>query len=284
MPTPNPDVTAATGVDWSSFVPDMIVAVFTGVFVGIAVLVVERWLSKRAAERDSAKAQSRAVEDCSRWMTARLSYNPDSLMPDDTDFERVRARLSGVPIAVDTKMTTQFRILREYVDAWDALAATAEKVDSQIRLITANQRFIRDRLHRIIDAPTQRGSSTEPQWPAIWQNFENSKAPRDPEFIEAMKAYVSDRVQVETYRQAFVAWTGSRNTSRLRLGNMFFEAPRRTRWQKWRTNRLLKRSGREATSQAELAATRVLRTSQAKSRHKIEAFFGPDETVSALLE
>jgi hypothetical protein len=257
----------------------MIVAVFTGVFVGIAVLIVERWLSTRTRERESAKAQSRVVEDCSRWMRARLLYNPDSLMPDDIDVQRVRARVSVIPIAVSTRMTMQFRILREYVDAWDALSATTEKVEARIKILTANPRYIRDALSRIIDAPPERGSKSEPLWGAVWRDFGGTKAPRDDEFVEAVKVYISDRLQVETYRQAFLAWAGSRNSSRLKLGSMFFEAQRRTRWQKWRADRMLKKSGREATAEAELAATRVLRTSDAKARHKIEALFGRDEPI-----
>ncbi|MEV4689062.1 hypothetical protein [Microbacterium sp. LWH3-1.2] len=61
--------TVAT-VDWSSFWPDMIVAIFTGLFVAAAVIFAERQISRRAALRESADAQRRVVTEADRWMRA----------------------------------------------------------------------------------------------------------------------------------------------------------------------------------------------------------------------
>jgi hypothetical protein len=254
-------------MDWSSFWPDMIVAVFTGVFVGLTVLVVERRLSTRAAERESARAQAQAVSRATRWMRASVTYVPRSLVPDDTDMQRVRATIEDAAIPDSEAVSPQFDVLREYVSAWDAMVVSARKVEARINAKAINPKHMFDSLNRVISLYGSMSVAPDPPstpiWHALWADF-NGRVASDRELDDLMGVYVRDRVRMETFRRAYIAWVDAQGGAFIGLNPDAFVSRRAAR-----RNRLARRKVAEA------ALVEVTASAERNERRCLAALFGP---------
>lgn len=166
---PNPSVTADIGAaippDWSGLIPDLIVALFTGVFVGLFVLLAERSIGARARKREDIRRQQAAVAASERWMHQDLRYLTLSLLPAPSNIRRVRTEVRAANADPGESEVEAFSYLVRFLAAWEGLKSSAEDLEQHLKIATIMAEFgdpktgilsIRLALHRVQRLPKWR--------------------------------------------------------------------------------------------------------------------------------
>ncbi len=136
--------TAVWPPDWSSFLPDSLVAIFTGVVVGVVVVLYERGLSDRRAAREVTKAQQRVVEAMQPRMDDPLIYDSSSLKLADTRIRQVAEQVEMVPPGPPEYVVPGYWMLLAVLPQADELERAADRLDKVLttELESDNRRVV----------------------------------------------------------------------------------------------------------------------------------------------
>ena len=110
-----------TQLQWSSFVPDTIVALLTGVAVAAGVFWAERKTAKRDEKKAAVDAQWSLLRTVRMWTTGPIHFRPDVLRPADEKLEKVLAEVRALPMGRERELAPGVHLLRRLVISREAL-------------------------------------------------------------------------------------------------------------------------------------------------------------------
>lgn len=190
-------------VNWSSFLPDMIVAVSTGLLVGAGVLVAEIWFHRWRAAREVTAAQRAAVNQAGTLVFDRFDYS-GGFHPAAGGLRRVRKLVRAVPPGTPNEVVAGYHYLDRMIHHWTHLEAHADAIDARLQ---AYQNRFPTAVHII------RASISEPaSFGATWQRPDFEGYPpgaqefldQDESLASEVDLYWRERRLLEAYREAFV--------------------------------------------------------------------------------
>ena len=206
--------------DFSSFGPDAIIGIGTGLIVAMIVLGTERRLAKRARRLEITNAEGAVVEKARSVLRHPFVWDPDyyDLMPDRTHLERlvpvVRAVPSGDPVEDFPGSHHAHRVveLLDDLDASeDAISGELSKYESNYDVLSVRD-AIGYNIRRLLHPPHDpRWSWT---WPKVGDRVRVPEERRDaieanPDLRQFINEYVRSRRMLEAHREAFLLADGS---------------------------------------------------------------------------
>lgn len=198
--TSAPTSTSLLPPDWSTFVPDTIGAVMTGLAVGAVIVLYERNLDQRRESRSITDAHLRTVETMSQSFTKPFAYDPRTLQPDGTQIDRAAELLRAVPPGAPDVMTPGFTMLRAMVDQHEILPSTAMDLEHAL------EAHLRDRPHvqtalNFVNKHTDFDYLTSMPVPSPMTRHPF----HDPDVRAALQRYLDNRSLLNAAREAFIA-------------------------------------------------------------------------------
>lgn len=103
--------------DLSQMFPDLVVALATGIFVGLIVLLVERLIDWRRERRNRFAKQSEAVDLAFDTLWKKFHYSKRTLLPDDPELAAIPALLAAVPAGKPWRTVPGYDLLVELIVA-----------------------------------------------------------------------------------------------------------------------------------------------------------------------
>lgn len=211
------DPTASTAIwppDWSSFWPDMLVALFTGVFVGIAVLLAERNIDARARRREVARRKTELVDRYRFDLMSPLVFDAETLLPDPVILKRLQRAMRGLPVEGDNRVLGM-RTIRRMLDSWDALKISTSKLDRDLpryarsmvqemppKILRPSAREMEARIRRVISEGASSPATFEvPQALRALTGIPEWEMPEDLYIL--INEYLDARVTLEASQVAF---------------------------------------------------------------------------------
>lgn len=125
----------APPIDWSSFLPDILVAVLTGLLVGLALYIFE-WSRRRAETRTQTLSGWLMVAPrLERIIWRPIPRNTASYIDLGSTIQRVRDISDGYPLELwqQTLDRDDLRALFELLSDYDALEASSEMAEGQLQ-------------------------------------------------------------------------------------------------------------------------------------------------------
>jgi hypothetical protein len=187
--------TAFLPPDFSQMFPDLIVAVVTGVVVGLVVLAAERALGRRREESAQMRVQQVAVDELFAPLRGAPAYNASSLVPMGSVFKAARRRLNAIPNLKPTVEVVGFHPLRLCCDAWETLRLQAEAVTSLTGPFT-NMEDFNQHVHAYY-------SDEKATWESDRWTFGDPSLNAE-DLSNAVRVYCLLRSAMETSRESFV--------------------------------------------------------------------------------
>ncbi|MDU0328527.1 hypothetical protein RWH43_17340 [Microbacterium sp. KSW2-21] len=179
-------------------------AIFTGVVVGVVVVLYERGLSDRRAAREVTKAQQRVVEAMQPRMDDPLIYDSSSLKLADTRIRQVTEQVEMVPPGPPEYVVPGYWMLLAVLQQADELERAADRLDKvpTTELESDNRRFVtaRGEVSRMAGGPLFTYPSTANEAPPVLP----SGFLDQPSVQLAVKGYVHQRVLLDAARTAFL--------------------------------------------------------------------------------
>ncbi|MEV4689061.1 hypothetical protein [Microbacterium sp. LWH3-1.2] len=143
-------------------------------------------------------------------------------------------------------------MLLDYVQHWEAMVASAKKVEVLIQAKTNTPRMMFDTLNRLISGPLPAG----PLWQKIWADFGGVEKIHHCDLQTFTGEYVKNRVNVEQHWWAFAEWRKEWAKATPSNIGATLEALDHGRWTRWRVRRNSERTARQALVDAERSASR----------------------------
>ncbi|WP_136032491.1 hypothetical protein [Microbacterium sp. PF5] len=122
--------------DWSSFGPDALIGIGTGLIVAGIVSVAGRNAQSRTLSELVMGQQQRAVDAGNSLLRSGFSYPPGpmpELLPDTSNMDRLRDIVRSVPRGEPTKPVIGYEWVVGVVDAFDRLEVAADTVLGHVR-------------------------------------------------------------------------------------------------------------------------------------------------------
>ncbi|MFD4957383.1 hypothetical protein [Microbacterium sp. NPDC058389] len=266
-------------IDWSSFWPDMIVALFTGLVIGAVLLIAERILDGKRRAREVSRSQRKAARDCARWVTPTLQYSGDSLMPLDLDLTRIDQRMKEVGEGEGDSFFAEYEFLRQMLHQWDLMKIVAGKIELRAAsLITLPDPWASDERQALRQYLHQSFREKPRLWAEYWAEDHARGLVDDARLIADVKEYLVQRTMFEGCRRAYLASRDAFESGYNALINERVDAAmeryKRSGRKPSRPRPVRKKAVRQVRHDATLAGQRVVRTLHAKADHRIEYMFG----------
>lgn len=204
--TLEPTSTAFWPADWSQMLPDIVVAVITGVVVGLTVLWVER---SRADSRERLEAQQRrvsVVDSVSGTIDESFihAYPIYTLLPDRKVLRVIRKRVAAVPPwPQPAEIVPAFVFLRAIVEQYEAIPLAVERIEARLDVFVPSKEDS-EQIYAYFQSFTM---SPDLPWMMepihVHPNIRNAIA-QDRELEEAVRSYGRAGRFLELAREAFV--------------------------------------------------------------------------------
>ncbi|WP_136055997.1 hypothetical protein [Microbacterium sp. K24] len=208
--------------DFSSFGPDLVIGIGTGLIVALIVLGAERRLSTRARNLEVTNAQGAAVEKGRSVLQHRIKWPPEDsydLTPDRTQLDRLVPSITAVPSGDPFEHLPGFHFAQRVVEVLDEVEGAADALDSQIDRhewngnVLAVPDAIMHNVHRLLAGPSPSPHDWSWDWSAppssttiphaIVTQIEN-----DLELRQLVLDYLRNRRLLEAHRAAFLLADG----------------------------------------------------------------------------
>lgn len=190
--------------DWSSFLPDSLVAIFTGVVVGVVVVLYERGLSDRRAAREVTKAQQRVVEAMQPSMGEPLIYDSSSLKLADTRIRKLAEQVKTVPPGPPEYVVPGYWMLLALLQQASALERAVDYLDKVLttQLESDNRRIVtaRGEVGHMAGGPLFTYPSAANETPPVLPGGFLDQ----PSVQPAVEDYVRQRALSDAARKAFL--------------------------------------------------------------------------------
>lgn len=206
--------------DWDSFLPDLIVALTTGVIIAIAVFRAERRASKREVEAERSRRQAALIHGlATASIDYPFTYPRDHLLPKDPSLARLLKAISPIerPSDYRRKHPDGYEWLLRLDDSFSNMRMRVEDIDRILLSSIGYRPATRPDLIHAISAysryPKVGPGPHAPEW--LPESLIADWATRDagerqsirgvmerPELIKAVNEYAEARNEVEGYRAA----------------------------------------------------------------------------------
>jgi hypothetical protein len=216
---PDPSVTSADSTalfppDWSQMVPDLVVALATGIAVGAAILLAERLMDRnrrRAAGRDLMWQISLSTS-----IDHSFIYRDSNLIPEDAGLKRLVKRVKRADIEAALVLESgAYVFLTQIVAAYENLRTTVEAID---RALENNADVmldptLKDRVMKALfffalsGANEWSAEDTVPRWweVSVDDRKRLTEMLREPDIERIARDYALTRRQLNALRLGFVA-------------------------------------------------------------------------------
>lgn len=207
-------------MDWSSFVPDLIVSGLTTGGIAWLVLTAERRISDRASSRAALKAQTDAVDGARLLLDHEVVYESDGLKPQTRTLKRLRRLVRDVPADRPRWPVVGYHFVKqaaEIASIQDVLIDAIEDHISRYAAILRSDSFvgptIRKHVSQWASVPRpERWQSRFDQPPRVWdweglqyviEPEVQAQIEADDELAQAIDNYIHSRQMLAVYREAF---------------------------------------------------------------------------------
>jgi len=111
----------------------MIVALFTGLVVGLAIIIAERRMADRRAKREFAVRQQEVVNEAARILPKEFPYDSTSLLPHPGPLKRLQRAVNDLPIEFAGDWVVGYFSLREILRHWQDCKNLAGIVERRLQ-------------------------------------------------------------------------------------------------------------------------------------------------------
>ncbi|MFJ4173377.1 hypothetical protein [Microbacterium sp. NPDC089696] len=255
--------------DWSSFGPDALIGIGTGLIVAMIVLGTERRFAKRARGLEVSNAEAAVVAKARVALRHPIAWGSaiHDLNPDRTQLDRLVPVVGAVPTGEPSQRFPgvihahrAVQLLDEVESSADAVFAQQAKHETPHDLLAVSDAVLHN-IDRLLREPGDLMWLWEWPEPGGWARL-SPKMKRDVEddldLRQYMDEYVRNRRLLEAHREAFIlvdgAWRADEWTATVLKTR---DAPR-SFWKRWRRSFAYRRSVREAMDGAEMLGYEIV--------------------------
>lgn len=206
--------------DFSSFGPDAIIGIGTGLIVAMIVLGTERRLAKQARRLERTNAEGAVVEKARSVLRHPFVWDSDfyDLMPDRTHLDRLVPVVRAVPSGDPVESFPGSHHAHRVVELLDDLDASEDAINGQLSKHESN--------YDVLSVPDAVGYNIgrllqpphDPMWTWIWPKVGDrirvpeelrAEIEKDTDLHQFINEYVRNRRMLEAHREAFILADGS---------------------------------------------------------------------------
>ncbi len=201
--------------DFSSFGPDLLIGIGTGLIVAMIVLGTERRLAKRARSLEVTNAEAAVVQKARSVLRHPLVWDPNALdlTPSRDHLERLIPVVQAVPTGEPLELFPGVHHAHRVVQLLDDVESSADSVFTQQdhyevpRDAGAVSEAIAHNIRRLLHPPYN--PTWEWDWPELdgWNRYPQdlkAQIENDSQLRQYMDEYVRNRRLLEAHRQAFL--------------------------------------------------------------------------------
>lgn len=252
--------------DFSSFGPDALIGIGTGLIVAMIVLGAERRLAARARTLEVTNAMGGVVEKARSVLKHRIEWDEEALnlYPDRTHLDRLVPAVSAVPSGDPQEKFPGYHHAVRVVEVLDEVTADAAALDNQAGKHEWNENVLAipyTVANTILALVNEPGPVTN-DWTFQWSDRVHRPVPKslveavenDQELRQYLQDYVRDRRLLEAHRKAFLTADGMwRADEWAALTQRFMDVPHnpiKSAWRRLKYNRAVEHAQAKAEAEA----------------------------------